>query len=190
MSAEETDLDRALRDDGRKPPPAPALGSIPLSYRHDRATIARAEDGRVLLGFFDSAGNPVHPIRATGDEWDAIYRAGNAALGRDPRGDRPVAPAPLLDAVASFLEQFVDQVGYGFFCGGDPRDFSPDPECSTEDEREAHRLACEAWGRGERADAHAGCRASVGFGLGTYTHSDEDAAELLGRVLVALGVRS
>lgn len=31
---------------------------------------------------------------------------------------------------------------YGAFPGGDPRDFTPDPECSTEAEREAHRRAC------------------------------------------------
>lgn len=97
-------------------------------------------------------------------------------------------PGDLLTDVAAFLSQFVDQVGYGFFCGGDPRRFSPDPECSTAEEQEAHRLACEAWERGERTDVNTGCRAAVGFGLGSYTHSDEDAAELLARVQAASGV--
>ena len=32
---------------------------------------------------------------------------------------------------------------YGSFCGGDPRNFSPDYECSTPEERENHRKACE-----------------------------------------------
>lgn len=32
---------------------------------------------------------------------------------------------------------------YGSFCGGDPRNFHPDYECSTEKERENHRKACE-----------------------------------------------
>ena len=31
---------------------------------------------------------------------------------------------------------------YGAFHGGDPREFFPDHECSTELEREAHRRAC------------------------------------------------
>lgn len=33
---------------------------------------------------------------------------------------------------------------YGSFCGGDPRDFSPDPECTTPTEMENWRKACEA----------------------------------------------
>lgn len=42
-----------------------------------------------------------------------------------------------------------DQV-YGSFIGGDPRDFSPDSECSTDEERAAHKADCAAWDRGER----------------------------------------
>lgn len=34
---------------------------------------------------------------------------------------------------------------YGNFLGGDPREFSPDPECSTEAERAAHAEACRRW---------------------------------------------
>jgi pentatricopeptide repeat protein len=34
---------------------------------------------------------------------------------------------------------------YGSFTGGDPRKFSPDPECSTEAERGRHRKACDLW---------------------------------------------
>lgn len=40
--------------------------------------------------------------------------------------------------------------GYGHFPGGDPRLFSPDEESCLPDELEAHRLACEAWDRGDR----------------------------------------
>lgn len=43
-------------------------------------------------------------------------------------------------------------IHYGYFMGGDPRNFSPDVECSTEEERAAHKAACEAWDRGERPD--------------------------------------
>jgi len=32
--------------------------------------------------------------------------------------------------------------GYGGFPGGDPREFSPDPECSTDAERAEHERAC------------------------------------------------
>ena len=34
---------------------------------------------------------------------------------------------------------------YGFPCVTDPNDFSPDVECSTPEEIEAHRLACETY---------------------------------------------
>ena len=39
---------------------------------------------------------------------------------------------------------------YGSFYGGDPRLFTPDEECSTDQERELHRKHCEEWARGER----------------------------------------
>lgn len=38
--------------------------------------------------------------------------------------------------------------GYGFFHGGDPRDFTPDYE-SSETEIENHRKACELWDEAE-----------------------------------------
>ncbi len=42
------------------------------------------------------------------------------------------------DVVAESCEM---REGYGAFHGGDPRDFTPDPECSTEEERAAHAAA-------------------------------------------------
>ena len=39
---------------------------------------------------------------------------------------------------------------YGFFTGGDPRNFSPDPECSTDEEQEHHRQACALWDEAEK----------------------------------------
>ena len=74
---------------------------------------------------------------------------------------------------------------YGFFPGGDPRDFTSDPECSTEQERQLHQEHCAAWDRGEcpevkisgfvSPDIHV--TRSV-YGLGTYTvdWDDEGAA--------------
>lgn len=40
--------------------------------------------------------------------------------------------------------------GYGSFPGGDPRDFTPDPESSTEEERRLHAEHCAAWVNGTR----------------------------------------
>ena len=34
------------------------------------------------------------------------------------------------------------QPTYGFPCVEDPNDFIPDPECSSPEERERHRVAC------------------------------------------------
>ena len=81
--------------------------------------------------------------------------------------------------------------GYGGFNGGDPRNFHPDYECSTEKERENHRKACDLWdeaeARGEsptpekcpsgwifddngKAVAHV---FRTPYGLGIYTYSYE-----------------
>ena len=38
---------------------------------------------------------------------------------------------------------------YGHFIGGDPRNFTPDEDASTEAERAAHAEACERWNRGD-----------------------------------------
>lgn len=35
--------------------------------------------------------------------------------------------------------------GYGFFCGGDPRKFSPDHESCSPTEIENHKRACQFW---------------------------------------------
>jgi hypothetical protein len=72
---------------------------------------------------------------------------------------------------------------YGFFPGGDPRDFSPDPECSTDAERALHAEHCAAWDRGERPDVKVSgwegnihvCRSA--YGLGTYEVNFDDRDE-------------
>ena len=56
-----------------------------------------------------------------------------------------------LTAALPFLEAAAEpDVIYGVPCGGDPRNFTPDPECSTEAERAAHAADCAAWERGEQ----------------------------------------
>lgn len=69
------------------------------------------------------------------------------------------------------------ETGYGFFCGGDPRDFTPDGEASTEAERERHKQDCAAWDRGEQPNVNANAPhftesahiVPAGYGLGVYS---------------------
>lgn len=41
------------------------------------------------------------------------------------------------------------ETGYGFFCGGDPRNFYPDGESCSEQEIANHRAACALWDEAE-----------------------------------------
>lgn len=45
---------------------------------------------------------------------------------------------------------------YGSFKGGDPREFQQDPECSTENEKAAHREACARWDAGDQVESEPG----------------------------------
>lgn len=88
---------------------------------------------------------------------------------------------------------------YGGFAGGDPRDFVPDEECSTPEERAAHKAACEAWERGEGEPMPPSCRWESlpngttqhsqrnYFGLGTNTYRDSVMTELAAALGAALG---
>lgn len=82
------------------------------------------------------------------------------------------------------IRRAAEDTGYGFFCGGDPNDFSPDPECSTEEERARHAEACRLWNEGKGNPNPAphcammnGGTPPPGFGLGTYVMRDEQAAD-------------
>jgi len=46
--------------------------------------------------------------------------------------------------------------GYGNFPGGDPRRFWPDPECSTEQERDNWKAACARWDLGNQTTEEPG----------------------------------
>ena len=94
-----------------------------------------------------------------------------------------------LREVARQLRSSAYDQSYGFFHGGDPRDFSPDPECSTEEERQRHLAACASWsaGKGNPDPApHCGLGGlrvpPPGFGLGVNTHIDEDALDWAERI--------
>lgn len=72
----------------------------------------------------------------------------------------------------------IEEHGYGFFPGGDPRRFTPDSDARPE-ELENHRKACEAWERGEQ-NSRPDCAHGPGFvvttcqfGLGSYTYEEE-----------------
>lgn len=76
------------------------------------------------------------------------------------------------------------ETGYGFFPGGDPRNFVPDEECCSPEEIESHRIACEEWDKGNRIAPSSGCVLSDGrimnistFGIGTYTFEAEEEPE-------------
>lgn len=75
---------------------------------------------------------------------------------------------------------------YGFPCVVNPNDFTPDPECSSPAEMEAHRVACANWGKSsytpnkgcytERSDdgqivKHV-LRTSWGIGFNQFTKCD------------------
>jgi hypothetical protein len=75
---------------------------------------------------------------------------------------------------------------YGAGAGCDPREFTPDPECSTEEERARHAADCEKAARGEPIDTLTGCHVEgaalvsyQGWGLGTYVYRDEEAGRAL-----------
>lgn len=86
------------------------------------------------------------------------------------------------------IQREAEHVGYGNFPGGDPRDFTPDPDCSTAIEQANHKAACEAWDRGEQT-RHKGCEwvtpellMRTPFGLGSYVIRDEQAADWADRL--------
>jgi hypothetical protein len=92
-------------------------------------------------------------------------------------------------------------VGYGTCIVEDPRDFTPDPECSTPEERARWAADCKRAERGEPKETQTRCHGAAGehkgeqvqlivtpsgYGLGTYVVRDEaaaDYAEQLGTII-------
>lgn len=96
------------------------------------------------------------------------------------------ARAGAVDECKAIVERAAIQAGYGFFHSDNPHEFRPDPECTTEQERENHRLACEAYDRGEPIPAQNFTPDASTFvngvlvhqtggpwGIGTYTFKDD-----------------
>lgn len=133
--------------------------------------------------------------------YTALRRSDLAALLAEVerlRGERDEARVLLRDA-HRYIEAGAEYVCYGGFHGGDPRDFHPDHECSTEGERANHAAACKAFAeaeaRGEKpvlGDTHESHRDEDGrmilhvarnpYGLGTMVYRDEEATALAARI--------
>lgn len=110
-------------------------------------------------------------------------------------------PRALALALYNRAENEAECPTYGAFIGGDPRDFTPDPECSTAEERAAHKAACEAWAAGSTAPCRADSEGShdgevfvhrtrAGFGLGAQIYRDPEMAALAAALRNALEARS
>ena len=83
-------------------------------------------------------------------------------------------------AIIPELEQMVEpQQMHGFFHGGDPRNFTPDPESSNE-ELARHKAACEAFMEDKPLP---GC---CEYGLGVNYYQYEDAPRFLAMAQAAL----
>lgn len=115
---------------------------------------------------------------------------------------------------AGYLLEYLDLRGfasedmvYGHFAGGDPRDFSCDVECSTEEERAQHKADCERWAaaekQGKAVEAEPGPHSPIinsegrevgyvtrsGYGLGSNRiPPDPQAIEIFKKLRSAWGV--
>ncbi len=97
-----------------------------------------------------------------------------------------------LKAIVPTLQEMAQpDAVYGFFHGGDPRQFHPDSD-STDTERASHKAACEEYERNQTASPSC-CEHRDGmiitkapFGLGVNTYQDENAVRLLALVEAAI----
>lgn len=105
----------------------------------------------------------------------------------------------VLKRILPMVEAQTKQIGYGFFPGGDPREFTPDEECSTPEEQAKWKADCEAYGKGEIGKQPSTGRGTHdeqgrltshllvgGYGLGTYTYEDPEGAALVAEIREAI----
>lgn len=136
---------------------------------------------------------------APGDIWHTMGSGGHVAKFQDAEmGRRAVEcwnamhdisdPAAFVEAAKGWknaLEKIAQhkESSYGFFHGGDPRDFSPDGENNTDEEKAAHDEACKAFDEADKkgeplplmrcASGPSPCGGHVlrsQFGLGVSSH--------------------
>lgn len=140
-----------------------------------RAMLAASEaEAARLRKLFDDAGQGEHNVLALVEHYQREALASEAAAGQ-------------MRAALAKVKPFVSRAAtpdtsYGGFYGGDPRNFSPDPECSTETERAAHAAACAEWDKGNEIKVEADrCHwlarmtetaPLCSFGLGSTTERD------------------
>lgn len=157
------------------------------------------------------------PWKLHNDTFNCTIQVGEAFFGapyQPPhgRGECPqqradgrliVAAVNLLTALAAVVEA-MEQIateesgGYGYYLGGDPRKFSPDPESCTPKELEDHKAACDKWNeaeaKGEKLEPEpCGCGwvsptvhvSRSSYGLGSYSFPT-DAARMAQKALSAL----
>lgn len=102
-----------------------------------------------------------------------------------------------LVAARNYVLQFAQpDTTYGYYPGGDPRNFHPDAESCTPAELERHKEACAAWDRGDRPDPGGphkplpdgtpGHITVAHYGIGTYSMRDEDAEDVIDQLDAAL----
>lgn len=124
---------------------------------------------------------------------DAIEAAGLRVVDAKALAEARAVLVALRD---DFLPTDDEQIGYGAFHGGDPRDFTPDPECSTDEERAAHKAACDAWNRGEEIEIRGGCeyrKVEPGTALATAVEENRKGAavaSVIGPDLVRVQVQT
>jgi hypothetical protein len=102
-------------------------------------------------------------------------------------------PRIVLLAAAEICRERAEKTAYGINCPDNPNDFFPDPDCSTQEERDAHRAACEAYDRGDYTPPAFGLAAAKieevngvilmhpcpqPWGMGTYTIRDPKLVEV------------
>lgn len=128
-----------------------------------------------------------------GDEVQALRKERDEAIAM-----RDVARAALR-ACHDWFAHEATGYGYGFFPGGDPRTFNPDPDGSTEEERQAWEEDCRAWNETEERGEKPGfkepaCLMGDGviltrgmYGLGSYEWCEPEFGRLAKLCEKALG---
>lgn len=123
-----------------------------VTTKRDEAEKARDEARSVSWPARDADGSELYTAReARADAYQAVIvecarRVGELRDTADPAIAALRVALPILRECAD-----VDS-HYGSPMSDDPRDFHPDPECSTEEERARHKSLCDAWDRGERPE--------------------------------------
>lgn len=122
---------------------------------------------------------------------EALCKLEKAETERDAALASAAAMRRALEKVRPYLDPTPT---YGCFHGGDPREFTPDEECSTEQERANHKADCAKWDAGEVTDVPVSGWNEDGsvhvtrsaYGLGVYYYDDPETKALREVIAAAL----